>query len=38
MCMAYDPLLSDAMIEGFGVKDLGGQDGTVACVIVTVAR
>lgn len=34
----YDPLLSDAMIEGFGVKALGAQDGTVDCVIVTVAH
>ena len=34
----YDPLLSDAMIEGFGVKALDAQDGTVDCVIVTVAH
>jgi len=34
----YDPLLSDAMIEGFGVKALDDQDGKVACVIVTVAH
>ena len=34
----YDPLLSDAMIEGFGVKALGDQDGKVDCVIVTVAH
>ncbi|NQE45987.1 UDP-N-acetyl-D-mannosamine dehydrogenase [ANME-1 cluster archaeon GoMg2] len=35
----YDPLLSDAMmIEGFGVKALGDQDGAVDCVIVTVAH
>ena len=34
----YDPLLSDAMIEGFGVKVPGDQDGRVACVIVTVAH
>ena len=34
----YDPLLSDAMIEGFGVKALGDRDGKVACVIVTVAH
>ncbi|MCK4459829.1 MAG: nucleotide sugar dehydrogenase, partial [Methanosarcinales archaeon] len=34
----YDPLLSDTMIEGFGVKALGDQDGEVACVIVTVAH
>ena len=34
----YDPLLSDTMIEGFGVKALGDQDGKVACVIVTVAH
>lgn len=34
----YDPLLSDAMIEGFGVKALDDQDGTVDCVIVTVAH
>lgn len=32
----YDPLRSDAMIEGFGVKALGDPDGKVACVIVTV--
>ena len=34
----YDPLLSDAMIEGFGVKALGDQDGAADCVIVTVAH
>jgi UDPglucose 6-dehydrogenase/UDP-N-acetyl-D-galactosamine dehydrogenase len=34
----YDPLLSDTMIEGFGVKALGDPDGKVACVIVTVAH
>ncbi|MBA1343514.1 MAG: UDP-N-acetyl-D-mannosamine dehydrogenase [ANME-2 cluster archaeon] len=34
----YDPLLSDAMIEGFGVKALDAQDAKVACVIVTVAH
>jgi UDPglucose 6-dehydrogenase/UDP-N-acetyl-D-galactosamine dehydrogenase len=34
----YDPLLSDTMIEGFGVKALDDQDGKVACVIVTVAH
>ena len=34
----YDPLLSDEMIEGFGVKALGDQDGAADCVIVTVAH
>lgn len=34
----YDPLLSDEMIEEFGVKALDDQDGTVDCVIVTVAH
>jgi len=34
----YDPLLSDTMIEGFGVKALDDRDGKVACVIVTVAH
>ena len=34
----HDPLLSDEMIEGFGVKVLGDQDGEVACAIVTVAH
>ena len=34
----YDPLLSDAMIEGFGVKALDAQDGMADCVIVTVAH
>jgi len=34
----YDPLLSDAMIEGFGVKALDDQDAKVDCVIVTVAH
>jgi len=34
----YDPLLSDAMIGGFGVEVLGDQDGMVDCVIVTVAH
>jgi len=34
----YDPLLSDAMIEGFGVKALDDPDGMVDCVIVTVAH
>jgi len=34
----YDPLLSDAMIKGFGVKALNDQDADVDCVIVTVAH
>jgi len=34
----YDPLLSDAMIEGFGVKALDDRDAKVDCVIVTVAH
>ncbi|PXF61461.1 MAG: hypothetical protein C4B59_04295 [Candidatus Methanogaster sp.] len=34
----YDPLLSDAMIEGFGVKALEGSGWGVDCVILTVAH
>jgi len=34
----YDPLLSDEMIEGFGVKALDDPDANVDCVIVTVAH